>query len=53
MSESAMTKIAVLGGGSFGTVIANISATQGVPTTLWMRSEKQLQDIRKQLSQIS
>jgi glycerol-3-phosphate dehydrogenase (NAD(P)+) len=35
----------VLGGGSFGTVIANISASQGVPTTLWMRSEKQLQDI--------
>lgn len=40
-----MKKVAVLGGGSFGTVIANISATQGVPTALWMRSEKQLQDI--------
>jgi glycerol-3-phosphate dehydrogenase (NAD(P)+) len=40
-----MKKIAVLGGGSFGTVIANISASQGVPTALWMRSEKQLQDI--------
>lgn len=40
-----MNKVAVLGGGSFGTVIANMSATQGVSTTLWMRSEKQLQDI--------
>ena len=40
-----MNKVAVLGGGSFGTVIANISASQGMPTSLWMRSEKQLQDI--------
>lgn len=40
-----MNKVAVLGGGSFGTVIANISAGQGMPTSLWMRSEKQLLDI--------
>lgn len=30
-------KVAVLGGGSFGTAIANISATNGNPTWLWMR----------------
>lgn len=38
-------KIAVLGGGSFGTVVANIAATRGADVHLWMRSEKQLQDI--------
>jgi len=31
-------KVAVLGGGSFGTAIANILATNGHNTTLWMRS---------------
>ncbi|WP_111641993.1 NAD(P)H-dependent glycerol-3-phosphate dehydrogenase [Marinimicrobium alkaliphilum] len=30
-------KVCVLGGGSFGTAIANISATNGHPTFLWMR----------------
>jgi len=37
-----MTKIntvAVLGGGSFGTAIANIIATNGFPTYLWMRDQ--------------
>ncbi|MFC3853326.1 NAD(P)H-dependent glycerol-3-phosphate dehydrogenase [Salinispirillum marinum] len=38
-------KIAVLGGGSFGTVIANIAAQNGCDARLWMRSEKQLEDI--------
>jgi glycerol-3-phosphate dehydrogenase (NAD(P)+) len=32
-------KVAVLGGGSFGTVIANIVANNGYPVTLWLRSE--------------
>lgn len=31
--------IAVLGGGSFGTAIANIIATNGHPTYLWMRNQ--------------
>lgn len=35
MAES--TRIAVLGGGSFGTAIANMIAGNGHPTTLWMR----------------
>lgn len=38
-------KIAVLGGGSFGTVIANLLAVNGHTPTLWMRSEEQLQAI--------
>jgi glycerol-3-phosphate dehydrogenase (NAD(P)+) len=31
--------ISVLGGGSFGTAIANITATNGYPTFLWMRDQ--------------
>lgn len=39
-------KIAVLGGGSFGTAVANIAAGNGHRVRLWMRSEKQAEDIR-------
>lgn len=39
-------KIAVLGGGSFGTAVANIAATNGHSVNLWMRSEKQAEDVR-------
>lgn len=39
--------IAVLGGGSFGTAIANIAAEAGVITYLWMRSEENVQSIRE------
>lgn len=38
-------KICVLGGGSFGTAIANIAANNHSDVTLWMRSEKQVEDI--------
>ncbi|MHA7878390.1 MAG: NAD(P)H-dependent glycerol-3-phosphate dehydrogenase [Saccharospirillum sp.] len=38
--------IAVLGGGSFGTAVANIAASNGLTVSLWMRSEKQAEDIR-------
>jgi glycerol-3-phosphate dehydrogenase (NAD(P)+) len=38
-------KIAVLGGGSFGTIIANMLAVNGHSTTLWMRSAEQCQAI--------
>lgn len=41
-------RIAVLGGGSFGTAVANIAATNGHHVRLWMRSEKQADDIRRQ-----
>jgi glycerol-3-phosphate dehydrogenase (NAD(P)+) len=40
--------VVVLGGGSFGTAIANIAATNGHRVKLWMRSEKQAEDIRTQ-----
>lgn len=33
------TRVAVLGGGSFGTVIANMIAANGHDVTLWMRDE--------------
>jgi len=38
-------KIAVLGGGSFGTAIANMVAENKFSVTLWMRSEKNAQKI--------
>jgi glycerol-3-phosphate dehydrogenase (NAD(P)+) len=41
-------KVAVLGGGSFGTAIANILATNGHTTTLWMRSVEQADVCRRE-----
>lgn len=40
-------KVAVLGGGSFGTVLANIAAENGHDTTLWLRDEEQLAEMNK------
>ena len=40
-------KIAVLGGGSFGTVIANICAEKGCDVRQWMRSESAAQSINQ------
>jgi len=37
--------VAVLGGGSFGTVIANIAAENGYQVRLWMRNEEAAQGI--------
>ena len=34
-------KVAVLGGGSFGTVLANIAASNGNEVTLWVRDAEQ------------
>ena len=45
MTNNNNHKIAVLGGGSFGTIIANMLAVNGHSTTLWMRSSEQLQAI--------
>ena len=48
-----VTKVAVLGGGSFGTSIANVAAKNGFPTHLWMRNSeqaKQTQDGRQNLA---
>ncbi|QJD70972.1 NAD(P)H-dependent glycerol-3-phosphate dehydrogenase [Marinobacterium sp. LSUCC0821] len=33
-----VSKVAVLGGGSFGTVIANLVAEKGIPAHLWVRT---------------
>jgi glycerol-3-phosphate dehydrogenase (NAD(P)+) len=43
MTES--VKIAVLGGGSFGTAVANIAAENGHNVFLWMRSETAVEEI--------
>lgn len=40
--------IAVLGGGSFGTAVANMIAGNGYPTTLWMRDEENVQRCLKE-----
>ena len=45
MTNNNKHKIAVLGGGSFGTIIANMLAVNGHSTTLWMRSAEQCQAI--------
>jgi len=44
MSEN--MRIAVLGGGSFGTVIANIAAENGCQVRLWMRNEDTVKTIQ-------
>ena len=43
----AVTKVAVIGGGSFGTVMANIAALNGVPVTVWMRSAELVNAINR------
>jgi glycerol-3-phosphate dehydrogenase (NAD(P)+) len=42
-----LKKVAVLGGGSFGTAIANILASNGLDTHLWMRSPEQAHECRE------
>ena len=38
---SSITKVAVLGGGSFGTVLANLAASNGNQVSLWVRDSEQ------------
>ncbi|MDO4449824.1 MAG: NAD(P)H-dependent glycerol-3-phosphate dehydrogenase [Moraxella sp.] len=40
-------RIAVLGGGSFGTAMANLSAKNGCETTLWVRDKKTVKALNK------
>jgi len=42
------SRIAVLGGGSFGTAIANMIARKGYPVTLWMRDAANAEHCRTQ-----
>jgi len=39
------SKISVIGGGSFGTVIANIAAENGYDVSFWMRNESQAEQV--------
>lgn len=41
-------KISVIGGGSFGTVIANITAENGHDVSFWMRSESQVAELNRE-----
>ncbi|MEM8498840.1 MAG: NAD(P)H-dependent glycerol-3-phosphate dehydrogenase [Pseudomonadota bacterium] len=41
-------KVAVLGGGSFGTVIANILSGNGHDTTLWLRNPDDAEEINRE-----
>ena len=41
-------KIAVLGGGSFGTAIANMLASNAYPVVLWMRNAQHAQQVQKE-----
>ena len=41
------SKISVIGGGSFGTVIANITAENGYDVSFWMRSESQVEQLNR------
>ena len=47
MSDNKNHKVAVLGGGSFGTAIANMIANNNYTTSLWLRSEERAQRIRE------
>lgn len=40
-----VNKVAVLGGGSFGTVIANIVAENGHPVSLWLRDQARAEQL--------
>ncbi|NVK41304.1 MAG: NAD(P)H-dependent glycerol-3-phosphate dehydrogenase [Oceanospirillaceae bacterium] len=44
---SGNTQVAVLGGGSFGTVLANLVAEKGLSVRQWLRDEQQAESIRK------
>ena len=38
---NSLNKVAVLGGGSFGTVLANLAASNGFNVSLWVRDSDQ------------
>nr|WP_067289697.1 NAD(P)H-dependent glycerol-3-phosphate dehydrogenase [Marinobacterium profundum] len=40
-------RVTVLGGGSFGTVLANIMAEKGIQVRLWMRDAQQVESVRQ------
>nr|WP_312383355.1 MULTISPECIES: NAD(P)H-dependent glycerol-3-phosphate dehydrogenase [unclassified Moraxella] len=46
-NEPAPLKIAVLGGGSFGTAMANLSSKNGCDVTLWVRDKRSVKAMQK------
>ena len=46
-NEPAPLKIAVLGGGSFGTAMANLSSKNGCDVTLWVRDKRSVKSMQK------
>lgn len=46
-NEPAPLKIAVLGGGSFGTAMANLSSKNGCQVTLWVRDKRTVKSMQK------
>ena len=46
-NEPAPLKIAVLGGGSFGTAMANLSSKNGCQVTLWVRDKRSVKAMQK------
>jgi len=47
MTELSKPSVVVLGGGSFGTVIANLAAANGCASTLWLRDAELVEDMRQ------
>ena len=47
VNEPAPLKIAVLGGGSFGTAMANLSSKNGCEVTLWVRDKRSVKSMQK------
>ncbi|SIS58340.1 NAD(P)H-dependent glycerol-3-phosphate dehydrogenase [Neptunomonas antarctica] len=45
--KAVQQKVAVLGGGSFGTVIANIMAEKGIQVSQWMRNAARAEEINR------
>ena len=46
-NEPVPLKIAVLGGGSFGTAMANLSSKNGCEVTLWVRDKRSVKSMQK------
>ena len=46
-NQSAPLKIAVLGGGSFGTAMSNLSSKNGCEVTLWVRDKRSVKSMQK------
>ena len=48
MKFMSIKQISVLGGGSWGTILSNLSCKQGIETLLWMRDKNIAQEINTQ-----